>query len=176
QDRSLTSRGRSQRSAAPSVETVEERSLRLARLARIREERMVAARRAAKTSEWDRRLLCLAELRARETRAEASAWQQAMLTTLATACAMQELARYLEASKAMQELVNENVGHYAHKAKGHWQRAKNLVNQSVLESSKSLHDFRKVLHMRANRSKTAWQSWDYLLRVLKFPVRLRVRS
>lgn len=30
--------------------------------------------------------------------------------------AMQELARYLEASKAMQELVNENVGHYAHKA------------------------------------------------------------
>eukprot|EP00913_Durusdinium_trenchii_P017820 g16745.t1 len=79
-------------------------------------------------------------------------------------------SRWLKAARS------HNFGdHYATRSRAHWQRAKNLVHKSVLESSKNMRDFRKVLHLRATRSKAAWQRWDHLMRIIKFITRLRVR-
>ncbi|CAK9033829.1 unnamed protein product [Durusdinium trenchii] len=159
-----------------SVQTAEQRALRLIRAARIRDERISICQHNVRNAELEWRLNHLQMSQQRDRRKQLASAQRILFSWVVVASATQFMQTELLKSRWLKAARSHNFGdHYATRSRAHWQRAKNLVHKSVLESSKNMRDFRKVLHLRATRSKAAWQRWDHLMRIIKFITRLRVR-
>lgn len=173
--RQIDSQTRPSERSSRSIETSEEKSLRLMRAARIRDERISIAQHNARCAEFEWRLNHFETCRRKDRRKQQASAQRILLSWLTLAYVSKQWQDAMLRDRWQRAARSHNFGdHYANRSKAHWQRAKNLVHKSVSES-RNMHDFRRVLQIRTTRSKAAWQRWDHLFVILKFLTRLMVR-
>ena len=102
--------------------------------------------------------------------------QRTLLVWMALATAAQRLETAVANARKQRNEWSQEQGEskstLATKSKAHWLRAKRIVNSSVTEKG----NLQEIFKSRAQRSKTAWERWDHLLRVMKFLAKLRHRS
>ena len=139
------SRFDSQRTRPGRIETAEQKSLRLMRAARIRDERIWLLSTMWSTQSWSGAWITskCADERMRERN-----WRQPNVLCFRG-------WRLLSWQKMWQEALlrdrwqraarSHNFGdHYANRSKAHWQRAQKLVHKSMKESCRNMNDFRQV--------------------------------
>ena len=134
-------RSRSQR----SVETAEQRSLRLIRAAKIRDERISIAQQNVRSAELEWRLSHLQTCQEKSRRKRVATAQRILFSWIVIARVTQRWQEALLKAKWLRAARSHHFGdHYANRSRAHWQRAKNLVHKSLLESGKNMRDFRKA--------------------------------
>lgn len=171
------SRFDSQRTQRPGqIETAEQRSLRLMRAARIRDEQILVAQHNVKYAELEWRLNHFEMCRRKNARRKLATTQRIVLSWLTLAFVTKMWQEALLRDRWQRAARSHNFGdHYANRSKAHWQRAQKMVHKSLKESSRNMNDFRQVMQVRTARSKVAWKRWDQIWLILKFISRLRVR-
>jgi len=159
-----------------SIETGEQRSLRILQAGRVRDERIHAAQQSVKNKEMEwrlRHLQCTQAKSLRKEKQQLAAAQRTIFVWMITAMVTQTLKSQLSKAQPQRQEGSDSKGQQlATKSKAHWIRAKRIVNTSVIEKG----NLQEVFQERALRSKTAWQRWDNLLRATKFLARLKYRS
>lgn len=170
------SRFDSQRTRPGRIETAEQKSLRLMRAARIRDERILVAQHNVKYAELEWRLNHFEMCRRKNARKKLATTQRIVLSWLTLAFVTKMWQEALLRDRWQRAARSHNFGdHYANRSKAHLQRAQKLVHKSMKESCRNMNDFRQVLQVRSTRSKAAWKRWDQIWLILKFISRLRVR-
>ena len=139
------SRFDSQRTRPGLVETAEQKSLRLMRAARIRDERILVAQHNVKYAELERRLNHFEMCRRKTVRKRLATTQRIVLSWLTLAYVTKMWQESLLRDRWQRAARSHNFGdHYANRSKAHWQRAQKLVHKSLKESSRDMNDFRQV--------------------------------
>ncbi|CAE7878819.1 ANKRD50 [Symbiodinium sp. KB8] len=165
-----------------SLETGEQRSLRIVRAARIRDERIQIAQKAVRSNELQWRLHHLKCFRDKEQRKELqllASRQQTLLECMAVAIAAQRLLKAMQLARDRRLWYRQSESKAplatTTKSKAHWLRAKKIVSSSLTEKD-GQGDLQEIFNSRAKRSKAAWERWDHLLRIMKFLAKLKYRS
>lgn len=142
--RQIDSQTRPSERSSRSIETSEEKSLRLMRAARIRDERISIAQHNARCAEFEWRLNHFETCRRKDRRKQQASAQRILLSWLTLAYVSKQWQDAMLRDRWQRAARSHNFGdHYANRSKAHWQRAKNLVHKSVSES-RNMHDFRRV--------------------------------